>query len=302
MHFSDIQWEKKGLIIKPSKEIWWMQSHAMMPTPLKIDRSLYKIYFAGRNKKNQSHIGYVILDIENPTKIIEYSTEPVLAPGRLGTFDDNVVLHSCIIKKNDLLYMYTIGFKPGGTTRMDLFGGLAISQDNGKTFSRWTEAPIIERNKKNPYINTAPWVLKIKNNFVMYYVAGIEWLNPNLPRYNIQIATSNDGKSWKREGKIAIDFIAGENALARPYVIKEKDTYKMLFSSKGNYYLPQYAESKDGYTWIRSKNALKIRPSKEGPDEEMICYPIVLNHHGKYLMLYNGNGYGQNGICLAVEK
>ena len=74
--------------------------------------------------------------------------------------------------------MYTIGFKPGGTTRMDLFGGLAISQDNGKTFSRWTEAPIIERNKKNPYINTAPWVLKIKNNFVMYYVAGIEW-QPN---------------------------------------------------------------------------------------------------------------------------
>ena len=95
MHFSDIQWEKKGLIIKPSKEIWWMQSHAMMPTPLKIDRSLYKIYFAGRNKKNQSHIGYVILDIENPTKIIEYSTEPVLAPGRLGTFDDNgVLLHA----------------------------------------------------------------------------------------------------------------------------------------------------------------------------------------------------------------
>ena len=31
---NQIKWEKKGLIIKPNKNYWWMQSHVMNPTPV----------------------------------------------------------------------------------------------------------------------------------------------------------------------------------------------------------------------------------------------------------------------------
>ena len=193
MHFPKIKWQKKGLIITPTKCHDWIQTHAMLPTPLQVDGSIYRIYFGSRNNLNQSSIGYVLIDLNEPDKIIGYSENPVLSPGRLGTFDDNGVLPSCLLAQGSDITMYTIGFKPGGTTRMDLFGGAAKSTDNGKVFTRLSEAPILERNSVNPFINTAPWVIKLPQYFRMYYVAGIEWVTPDLPRYNIQTAISQDG-------------------------------------------------------------------------------------------------------------
>lgn len=302
MLFPKIKWQKKGLVITPNKSLPWMQTHAMLPTPYQIDGSLYRIYFSGRNEKNQSNIGYALIDLDRPDYVIEYSENAVLTPGRLGTFDDNGVLASCLIQCESELAMYTIGFKPGGTTRMDLFGGLATSADNGESFSRWSEAPIIERNRVNPFINTAPWVIKEDVGYRMYYVAGTEWVSPDLPRYNIQTAVSDNGKDWLRDGTVAIDFLPGENALARPYVLKESNMYRMWFSSKGLRYLPQYAESEDGVNWTRYEKAVDLEPTPNSPDEEMICYPVVLKNEGKHIMFYNGNGYGANGICVAVES
>ena len=301
MIFPKIKWQKKGLVIEPDKQVTWMKTHAMLPTPYHLEGSFYRIYFAGRNDKNQSQVGYALIDLDQPDKVIEYKQDAVLAPGRLGTFDDNGVLSSCILTVGSELLMYIIGFKPGGTTRMDLFGGLAISEDKGETFKRWSEAPIIGRNRVNPFINTAPWVIKEDIGYRMYYVAGTEWVHKDLPRYNIQTAVSNDGKKWRRDGVVVIDFAPGENALARPYVIKENGIYRMWFSSKGEYYLPRYAESKDGVTWTRYDDAVDMKPTPNSPDQEMICYPVVIKHKDKHVMFYNGNGYGKNGICLAVE-
>ncbi len=302
MHFPKIKWQKKGLVIKPDEKIWWMRTHAMLPTPYHVEDSLYKIFFAGRNEKNQSHIGYALIDIENPDEVLEYSKDALLSPGRLGTFDDNGVLPSCLLDHNGETLMYIIGFKPGGTTRMDLFGGLATSNNNGQSFTRWSEAPIIERCRENPFINTAPWVIREQDGFRMYYVAGTEWLHKDLPRYNIQIATSRDGKNWSRKGDVAIDFAPGENALARPFVMKDDGLYRMWFSSKGDYYLPRYAESNDGINWTRYDDAVDLSPTPGGPDAEMICYPIIIRHKDRHIMYYNGNGYGKNGICLAIEE
>lgn len=302
MHFPKIKWQKRGLVIEPNPDIWWGRTHAMLPAPYHVEGSVYKLFYAGRNDENQSHIGYALIDLENPDQVIEYAADALLTPGRLGTFDDNGVLSSCLLQHDNELLMYTIGFKPGGTTRMDLFGGLAISHDNGESFERWSEAPIIGRNRVNPFINTAPWVIKDGDGFRMYYVAGTEWVHKDLPRYNIQTATSSDGKNWNRDGTVCIDFGEDENALARPYVTKEDGIYRMWFSSKGDYYLPQYAESEDGVNWMRYPDAIDLKPTPNSPDEEMICYPIVIKHKGQSFMFYNGNGYGQNGICLAVEE
>ena len=294
------KWIKKGLVLRPDINSSWMKTHAMLPTPMHMEGSLYRIYFAGRNEKNQSHVGYAVIDINEPEKILEVSRDPVLKPGRLGTFDDNGVLPSCLIKREDGIYMYYIGFKPGGTTRMDLFGGLAISQDGGETFERWSEAPIIERNRVNPFINTAPWVVKDDSDeWLMYYVAGIEWVHADLPRYNIQIARSGGGKVWERDGRIAINFAKGENALARPYVVRDENGWHMWFSAKGNYYLPYTAHSNDGIRWERGNNPV-LACDINGPDQEMICYPVVLQNGDKKIMYYNGNAYGRDGLCLAV--
>lgn len=301
MHFPKTKWVKRGLVIKPDEKLWWMKTHAMVPTPEQIDGSLYRIWFAGRNDQNQSHVGYAVIDLKEPEKVLEVSMEPALSPGRLGTFDDNGVLPSCVVNYGEETLLYYIGFKPGGTTRMDLYGGLAISTDDGKTFKRWSEAPILERCPANPFINTAPWVVRDDGKWRIFYVAGVEWVDKDRPRYNIQTALSTDGRNFERDGTVAIDFAPGEDSLARPYVVKKDGMWRMWFSSKGPHYLPRYAESADGYNWTRYDDAVELKPEKGGPDEEMVCYTAVIEHEGRSIMLYNGNGYGKNGICLAAE-
>lgn len=294
------EWRKLGLVIKPDPSLWWSRSHAMLPTPEHVEGSLWRIYAAGRNEANQSHVGWALIDLDDPGNVRERSVEPVLAPGALGCFDDNGVLPSCIIRDDDETLMYYIGFKPGGTTRMDLYGGLAISKDSGP-FERWSQAPIIERSRANPYINTAPWVVRDGDAWRMYYVAGTQWVHRDLPRYNIQIATSDDGRNWQRDGCVAIDFAPGENALARPYVYHDGARWVMWFASKGEAYRAQIAYSDDGLNWARDRAGPGLLPSSGGPDAEMLEYFIVLPHAGKRIVFYNGDGYGEHGVCAAVE-
>jgi len=298
------RWKKLGLIIKPDTSKFWSKTHCMIPTPMDLGNGLYKIFYSGRDELNRSHIGFSIIDLSKNYKIIDESNDPVLSPGELGCFDDNGVTPSCVVKLNDReIALYYIGWNPGSTVRMHIYGGLAISTDNGKNFKRWSKAPIIERTKCDPYLNTAPWIVRDNKNFRIFYVSGKEWLNKNTPRYNIKTAISSDGKAWQRDGQIAIDFLNDqENALARPYVLKENGLWKMWFAYKGDNYKLSYAESEDGISWKRFDNYSGIETSSEGFDSEMIEYASVVNFNSKSYMFYNGNNYGFDGIGLAVSE
>ena len=298
------KWEKFGLLIKPNKSLYWSKSHCMIPTPYDLGNGLIKIYYSGRDEKNRSHIGFSIVDLNNGCKVIENSYNPVLCPGELGCFDDNGVTPSCVIDLNEKeIALYYIGWNPGSTVRMHLFGGLAISKDGGKTFKRWSKAPIIERTNLDPYLNTAPWVVRNEDHFRMYYVSGKEWINKNTPRYNIKTAKSFDGLSWDRLGDVAIDFKnQKENALARPFVIKDKDIWKMWFAYKGDSYNLSYAESGDGINWQRFDKGTGINKSEGEFDSEMIEYAAIVEYKSNLYMFYNGNNYGYEGIGLAISK
>ena len=298
-----MHWDKKGLIFKPDKRLFWSKTHAMIPTPLKLNKDEVKVFYSGRDKLNRSHIGYVTFDLSKNFKITDKSSVPVLSPGDLGCFDDNGVTPSCAIKVGKKIFLYYIGWNPGSTVRMHLFGGLAISKDGGNSFTRWSRAPIIERSITDPYLNTAPFVVKFKGEYRMYYVSGHEWIHKDLPRYNIKMATSHDGLHWKRYGKVCIDFKnKNENALARPFVIFDRGLWKMWFGFKEHYYRIGYAESADGIKWDRKDNEANISVSESGFDSKMMEYASVIKYKNKYIMFYNGNNYGFDGIGLAVSK
>ena len=36
-------WDKKGLIFKPDKRLFWSKTHAMIPTPLKLNKDEVKV-------------------------------------------------------------------------------------------------------------------------------------------------------------------------------------------------------------------------------------------------------------------
>jgi predicted GH43/DUF377 family glycosyl hydrolase len=298
-----VRWKKLGLILPPQPERQWWQSHSMVPTPLKIDDNKVRLYFSGRNNKNQSHIGWATIDLCEPTRVLEVCNESVLAPGPLGCFDDNGVTPSSVVTDGNETLLYYIGWNPGSTVRMHIFGGLAISRDGGLSFERWSNAPIIERNRVNPYLNTAPFVMKDGANWRMYYVSCTEWKNPDLPRYNIQIAESTDGRSWKREGRVAIPYRNdSENALARPFVLREDGVYKMWFAHRGDAYRMGYAESRDGLDWKRDDALGGLDVTPGGFDSQMVEYFAIVPYEGRKIMFYNGDDFGRHGVGVAIEE
>jgi hypothetical protein len=277
----------------------------MLPVAEHRSGDIFRIYFSGRDSENRSLVGYAEVELaKQGVDVLRFSEKPVLGLGPLGCFDDNGVTPSWIVNRGKDKYLYYIGWNRGSTVRMHLVAGLAVSRDEGETFQRVRNTPILDRTHEEPYtLNTAPSVLVEDDLWRMWYVSGEGWIHRDLPRYNIKYAESDDGVFWRRTGRVCIDFASpDENALARPCVIKSDGIYRMWFSCKGASYRIGYAESTDGVQWNRQDDSAGIDVSLSGWDSEMIEYFYVFEHRGVWYALYNGNAYGRDGIGLAVAE
>lgn len=300
-------WKKKGLLITPGK-YEWMVSFAQSPFIERTGEDLYKVHFAGRDRFNRARGGFAIIEFApHGPKVLRISEDPLLDLGNLGCFDDSGVMPSCIVDFEGDKYMYYTGWKQEVITPFSFFVGLAISQDGGKTYERYSLSPVLGRNRYDPFLTGSPWIIREKGIWRMWYVSGTGWkvrANDEKPlhMYNIRYAESQDGLTWIPDGKVCIDFEGDEYAIARPVVYKEKEKYKMFYSVRGGWrtYRAGYAESTDGLSWKRLDTEVGIDVSETGWDSQMICYPFLFKHDQQTYMLYNGNDYGKTGFGYAV--
>ena len=301
-----MKWDKRGLILKPDTTLWWMKAGYMaVPTAEMIEGDVCRLYFCGRDDQNRSQIGYNEINLNEPSKVLALSREPVLKSGELGAFDDSGVTPTHVETIGDKKCLFYVGWGRSGTVRMSLFTGLALSDDGGKTFARHSRAPILERNVVDPFLTATLSLLREENVWRMWYVSGEKWEQrgaETYPYYNIKYAESRDGIRWMRTGKICIELATNEHALARPCVLKEGGIYKMWYAYKGDDYHIGYAESKNGLEWTRMDSRAGLELTPGGPDAKMMEYPCVISHKGKKHLFYNGDEYGKNGICYAVEE
>lgn len=302
-----MKWIKKGLIFKPEGQYDWCATHAMLPIADRLYEDVYRVYFSGRNENNQSKIGYVDIDINNPQNILNISKEPVLDIGSLGAFDDNGVSPTCLVNYENKKYLFFMGWNKGSTVRAAEVSGLAISEDGGKNFERFSRAPIMHRTDKEPYSILVISSILIENDkWRMWYDSADKWINSDLPRYNIKYAESGAGMKgvdWIRDGIVSVDYKqANESRVSRASVIKEDGIFKMwyCYAINGGGYIMGYAESEDGIRFTRKDDKVGIGLSESGWDSEMICYPHVFFHKGEKYMLYCGNGYGKTGFGMAI--
>jgi len=299
-----MEWVKKGQIFDPHRNLGWIASHAAVPFAKKKEDDLYRIYFSGRDHINRSQTGFFEININSPWNINYITDEPILKRGRIGSFDDSGAMLSWIVDYQDRTYLYYIGWNLGVTVPFRNSMGLAISQDGGKTFWKYSKGPILDRDSCDPYFIASACVLIDGNKWRMWYLSCEKWvIESGKPKhfYHIKYAESDNGIHWKKTGNVCLDFKSNvEYAISRPCVLKEKNLYKMWYSYRGESYRIGYAESKDGIKWERKDEEAGIDVSESGWDSEMIEYPHVFDHKGERFMLYNGNGYGKTGIGLAV--
>jgi hypothetical protein len=264
----------------------------------------FKVYFSCRDGQNKSHIAWVDVDVNEPFKVVTLAQKPLLAPGVIGAFDDSGVSLSCIATIGGKKFLYYLGWNLGVTVPWRNSIGLAIYNDSTKEFERHSTAPLLDRNEVDPFSISYPFVMPDNGVYRMWYGSNLRWGKEQEDMAHIiKYAESKDGIMWKREGKIALNLEnENEYAISRPYVIKEKNMYRMWYSFRGKSYRIGYAESGDGIKWTRMDEKAGLDVSQTGWDSEMICYPFLFDHKGKRYMLYNGNGYGRTGFGLAIME
>lgn len=299
-----MKWVKKGLIFAPDGKSDWMATHAAVPFADRIGEDRFRIYFCGRDEQNRAQVGYFEIDIKRPREIIYLHADPVIGLGPLGAYDDNGAVSSWLVNAIDgRKYFYYSGMMLGVTVPFYFYLGLAISDDDGRTFRKLSASPILDRCRADPFLTGHACVLR-EAIWRMWYVSGERWeLRNGQPKhyYHIKYAESADGINWDRRGAICIDFKSeDEYAIARPCVLKDDGLYRMWYSYRGQSYRIGYAESPDGINWERKDEQAGIDVSDSGWDSEMIEYAHVFDHKGDRYMLYNGNGYGKSGIGLAI--
>jgi hypothetical protein len=301
-------WKKKGLISNPLKKYSWAMNGSLQPTSLLLENSI-RVFCGFRDIQGISRIGYIDLDLDNPSRVIDYSKEPILDIGKPGTFDESGVVPSALYFDGDTLFLYYAGYQLGTKVRFSVLGGLAISKDVGKSFERFSNTPLFERTNEELLFRVPHSIIKAESGFKIWYGGGSNFIkgkNKILPSYNIRYLETDDLTKIPEKGKTFLDINGKEYRLGRPNVFVEDGSYKMFYgySTEEILYKLGYAESNDlSNSWVRKDNELNLPLSKEGWDSEMMAYPsYVKTSTNNRILFYNGNNYGREGFGYALLK
>jgi hypothetical protein len=201
--------------------------------------------------------------------------------------------------------MHYSGFQLQTKIPYTIFSSLATSDDHGRSFHRASRTPFLDRTDDELYFRAAPFVLRDGEKWRMWYIGGDGWTDDGhgklIPLYSLRHAESDDGIRWgNASAECLVPDGPEEVGFGRPFIVRDGPRHRMWYSirRKGGYSLG-YAESPDGLRWIRKDSEVGIGRSADGWDSEMICYAAVVPLKDKWIMFYNGNGYGRTGVGVA---
>ncbi|MBK7001254.1 MAG: hypothetical protein IPH35_15150 [Rhodoferax sp.] len=314
-----MKWIKLGKIFDPSQHTLPNKcvEFAQSPQTLVLDDRV-RVYFSTRVRdqttKYLSHVAFVDFD-RNMQNILAVSNRTVIELGGLGCFDEHGIFPVNVLKDGNRVLAYTTGWNRKVSVSADASIGLAISQDEGLTFSKYGKGPVLTASLHEPFLIGDAFVATYGGLFHMWYIFGLRWKKaaesePADRVYKIAHATSPDGINWQRDGRqIISDRLNADECQALPTVICVEGVYHMYFCYRQAYGFRQdssrayrigYAKSIDLKTWLRNDELAGIDVSSEGWDSQMQCYPHLFECDGKVYLLYNGNEFGRNGFGLAI--
>jgi hypothetical protein len=310
-------WKKLGRVFAPQEVAGraWLKEFAQAPATLLYEKFV-RVYFSCRppadaNGQYVSYSAYVDLDRSDPTNIAGVGESPIMPLGGLGEFDEFGTYPVSIARVGPEVWAYYGGWTRCESVPFNVAIGLAISRDDGRTFTRFGRGPVLSYSPDEPFILSGPKIRRFEGRWHLWYIAGRKWKlvsgRPE-PVYKIRMATSDDGVCWTKLNRDLIESrVEPDEAQASPDVFFCNGKYHMFFCYRysENYrgrefgYRIGYASSTNLHDWVRDDSRAGIDVSGEGWDSEMVCYPHVFEVDGRIYMAYLGNQVGRHGFGLA---
>ena len=317
-----MRWKKLGKIFDPTQHTLPNEcvQFAQSPQAL-VFGDFVRIYFSTRavdrnNGKYLSHIAFVDMR-KNLSEVIRVSDHTVIPLGGLGCFDEHGIFPMNVVRNGDTILGYTCGWSRRVAVSVDTAIGLAVSRDDGLTFQRVGDGPVLAASLHEPCLVGDGFVKIVAGVFHMWYIFGTGWKKftsdePPDRTYKIGHAVSSDGVAWVKEEarQIVADRLGPEESQALPTVIEIDNRFHMFFcyrqssdfrKNKFRGYRLGHAYSDDLLNWVRDDDdSPQFDLTSNDWDSDMQCYPHVFDCDGRVYMLYNGNEFGRYGFGLAV--
>lgn len=312
------KWKKLGKVFTPQEVEGrsWLREFAQAPATLMFD-DFVRVYFSCRppadaNGQYLSYSAFADLDRADLFRVRRVSERPILGLGGLGEFDEFGTYPVSVIRHGDEVRAYYAGWTRCESVPFNVAIGVAVSRDQGETFTRLGTGPVLSYSPDEPFVLSGPKIRRFNDTWYLWYIAGRKWKRVDgrpEPVYKIRMASSPDGIHWNKLGKDLIESrIEDDEAQASPDVFHANGKYHMFFCyrhsshyrSKEYGYRIGYASSSDLTNWARDDAKAGIDVSEDGWDAEMISYPHVFELDAKTYLAYLGNQVGRHGFGLAV--
>jgi hypothetical protein len=175
-----MQWRKRGKIFDPTEHALphGCLEFSQAPQALVLDDRV-RIYFSSRQLesgtgKYLSHVVYADMT-KDFRRLLDVSRHQVISLGKLGTFDEHGIFPMNVLRHGGRIYGFTSGVNRRASVPVDGAIGLAYSDDEGRTFHRAGDGPVLAPSLHEPCIVVDPFVTHAEGRFHMWYVFGLGW-------------------------------------------------------------------------------------------------------------------------------
>jgi hypothetical protein len=316
-----MKWKKLGRIFDPTRQNLpnGCAQFAQSPQALVFD-DFVRVYFSTRavdprNGKFLSHVAFADFGFDF-NRVLRVSAHEVIPLGGLGAFDEHGIFPFHVLRRADGISAYTCGWSRRISVSVETGVGLAVSHDNGETFQRVGDGPVLGASLHEPCLVGDAFVKFAGDTFHMWYIFGTGWrrfgadASPERT-YKIGHAVSDDGINWRKEEarQIIADHLGLEESQALPSVIEIAGRHHMVFCYRQSFdfrnngdrgYRIGHAWSGDLQNWTRDDGMIPLKGSPGEWDSDMQCYPHLFACQNRVYLLYNGNEFGRYGFGLAI--
>lgn len=277
----------------------------MAPAPVLLPDGRIRVFLGGWDDDGISRIWWIDVAADDPFRVIDRATSPVVDIGEPGAFDENGVFPGHATFHDGRVYLATTGFQLGHKIRHYNFGGLTVSEDGGDSFARVSRAPVLDRADEGLHVRAGQSLLWDAGVLRCVYAAGTGWMDvggKQRPVYDVRYQTLERPDRLAPEGELIVSHDgAVEHALGRPQLLRHRGRLLVLYTRRtlDMRYSMGGAAFEDG-RWVRRDDELSVQPATTGFDAQMAYFPGAVSLGDRLLLFYSGNGYGRDGLGAAV--
>ena len=165
------EWRKLGKVFTPQevKGRSWLKEFAQAPATLVFD-DYVRVFFSCRppadeNGQYVSYSAYVDLDRTDLLRVLRVSEQPVLNLGGLGEFDEFGTYPVSVIRDGDEVLAYYAGWTRCESVPFNVAIGMATSRDEGKTFSKTGNGPVLSYSLNEPFVLSGPKIRRFNDTW-----------------------------------------------------------------------------------------------------------------------------------------